>query len=250
MPLDGTSRLRLTTDLAPDRDGDWTPDGSEIVFANGGDGSSRLYIMGGDGTASRRLGDDRSDIATFDAYSPAVSPDGQSIAFIRSIESERGELWVVGKDGSGARRLIGPDHPFIADPAWAADGLSIYLMVDDSTGRQIEINRVDVATGELTRLDTCAGDDSGFALSPDGTQIVYESDCGGGLWIANSDFTDARRWYGLMDKGYPVDWSPDGRWVAYAPPGQLQLLDTTVTDPTAVLLEPAERPRWRPRPVP
>jgi len=123
-------------------------------------------------------------------------------------------------------------------------------MVDDSTGGQIEINRVDVATGELTRLDTCAGDDSGFALSPDGTQIVYESDCGGGLWIANSDFTDARRWYGLMDKGYPVDWSPDGRWVAYAPPGQLQLLDGTVTDPTAVLLEPAERPRWRPRPVP
>lgn len=250
MPLDGSPRVRLTTDPGPDREGTWTPDGAAIVYVSGTDGQRRLRLIAMDGSGVQPLVPEASEVAGFDPYSPDVSPDGRSVTFIRRLPAERWELWVVGIDGSGARRLVGPDHLWIADPTWSPDGRLIYLLVDNSTGGRIEINRLDVETGELVRLDACSDDDSGFALSPDGTRIVYESDCGGGLWLADADLTNARHWYGALDKGYPVDWSPDGRWIAYNPPFELQLLDTTVTDPTPIPLEPAERPRWRPRPAP
>jgi Tol biopolymer transport system component len=257
MPLDGSPRIRLTNDPAPDRDGAWTRDGKLIVYASGDDGERRLYMtlgdaaIGADGAGPRPLAGEGSEIEGFDAYSPHISPDGRSIAFLRGVAAERSELWVSTLDGSDARRLVGPNRPFIADPRWTADGRSIYLLVDDSAGGAIGIHRVDPATGATTRLDDCPLDDSGFALSPDGSRIAWQSDCGGGgLWLADADFTDARRWYGSLTVGYPLDWSPDGRWLAYSPPGALQLLDTTLTDPTPIALEQAEGPRWRPRPSP
>ena len=211
---------------------------------------SRLRLMAADGTGSRPLGDESSGIGGFEASGPAVSPDGRSVAFIRGRDAGNVELWVSGFDGSGARPLVGPlaYAPFLAHPAWTPDGRSIYLTIDDSVGGDSGIYRVDVATRALARVEDCTADNSPFALSRDGTRIVYQ--CDSGLWLADTDFTDARRWYGSVLQGHPLDWSPDGRWIAYAPPDALYLLDTTVADPTPIALEPAEQPRWRPRPAP
>ena len=65
------------------------------------------------------------------AEDPAVSPDGQTIAF-----SWAGDLWSVPSEGGTARRLT--IHPGLdAEPAFSPDGESIAFVADRGEGRQV-----------------------------------------------------------------------------------------------------------------
>ncbi|MEA3336226.1 MAG: SH3 domain-containing protein [Chloroflexota bacterium] len=81
-----------------------------IVFQtrNGGD----IFLMGADGSDLRRL---------TRGFDPALSPNGSQVAFTRWDEP-RG-LWVIDKDGSNERLLVGEDQA--RSPTWAPDGNSI-----------------------------------------------------------------------------------------------------------------------------
>jgi uncharacterized protein YraI len=50
---------------------------------------------------------------------PAISPDGQRIAFTR--DGGAGGLYVINRDGSGEQKLYG-DHPLLRAPSWSPDG--------------------------------------------------------------------------------------------------------------------------------
>ena len=163
---DGSSRAytvnRDGTGLTPlfGRAGDyfphWSPDGSRIAFISDRDGSPRLYVMNSDGTGVRRL----SNLSGEDVLPHAVaiwrnevspwSPDGSQIAF-ENLEGATVSLHVVNVDGSGMRRLAGPetysapllamfngwspsgDH--IAFTSSAAGSYDIYVIEPDGTGR-------------------------------------------------------------------------------------------------------------------
>ena len=96
---------------------------------------------------------------------PALSPDGRTVAFVRgtpgrtlaagSGDAEATEVWVVGVDGGGARRLLRgragrPPAPPVADmrqPAWSPDGTRLYVM-GAAWATSGAVHAVDVATGE------------------------------------------------------------------------------------------------------
>ncbi|HRW06613.1 MAG TPA: SH3 domain-containing protein [Caldilineaceae bacterium] len=50
---------------------------------------------------------------------PAISPDGQRIAFTR--DGGAGGLYVINRDGSGEARIYN-DHPLLRAPSWSPDG--------------------------------------------------------------------------------------------------------------------------------
>lgn len=85
-----------------------------IVFqrSSGGD----IMVINPDGTSLRRL---------TSGIDPALSPDGQTVAFTR-WEGESGSLWLIGIDGSNERQVLG----FIKQakgPDWSPDGTQIVL---------------------------------------------------------------------------------------------------------------------------
>ena len=133
--------------------------------------------------------------------SPAVSPDGESVAF-----SALGDLWVV---PVGARPVRVTDDPWIEiDPAWSPDG-SRLAYASDRAG-QVDLWVRDVASGEERRIT-----DGGGTLptwSPDGSRIAF---IGGGrsadrVQIVDVETGDARIVRtGLNRAGRPT-WSPDG----------------------------------------
>jgi len=90
----------------------WLPDGRIVYKAI--HGLSGLYLMNSDGGGAQQLIGDAS------AAAPAVSPDGNTIAFM-SQRDGNWEIYQIGTDGSGLRRLT--DHP-AADglPTWSPDG--------------------------------------------------------------------------------------------------------------------------------
>jgi len=50
---------------------------------------------------------------------PAISPDGQRIAFTR--DGGEGGLYLINRDGSGEQRIYN-DHPLLRAPSWSPDG--------------------------------------------------------------------------------------------------------------------------------
>lgn len=105
------------------REGTWmsvdvSPDGRSIVF----DLLAHVYQVGIDGGRAVCLTQD-SGIAT--NFQPRYSRDGQDVAFI-SDRAGQNNLWVMKSDGSHPR----PVYPDLvsrhAEPAWSADGKSLF----------------------------------------------------------------------------------------------------------------------------
>lgn len=67
---------------------------------------------------------------------PIVSPDGAKIAYLGYDDSrkrgyENVRLYVMDRDGRNSRVLTGALDRSVGDPAWAADGKSLYVLYDD-----------------------------------------------------------------------------------------------------------------------
>lgn len=114
LPVLGGAPRRLGDLLG--HDATWTPDGRQIVYANG----SSLYLAKSDGSESRKW-------LTVDGrpYWPRWSPSGNRLRFtVTNPPSRSASLWEVGADGSNLHPLL----PGWNSPAneccgnWTADG--------------------------------------------------------------------------------------------------------------------------------
>ncbi|MFJ6675093.1 hypothetical protein ACIQMJ_28655 [Actinosynnema sp. NPDC091369] len=144
--------------------------GDLLVFTSLRDGPRpQVYLRAADGSV-RRL------TRGLDAGHPRLSPDLRTVVF-DSRAGERRDLWLVGVDGTGLRRLT--DTP--SDESWptfSPDGASIAFSGDRDGGR--EIYRVPVGGGRVTRVtDEPDGDAGEPDWNPRDDRIAYTLDVGG-----------------------------------------------------------------------
>ncbi|MFI6578200.1 S9 family peptidase [Nocardiopsis sp. NPDC050513] len=182
-PADGGSGLGEHRDLAPDAgmalvnaSGDLTPDGSALVTewqVPTGRGSLRTDIVTVDtATGERRTLASEPD---HDFGGPRVSPDGRHVLLARgSAGTYDGEprdhtLWLVDLATGEGRDLLADHELWPRDYAWAADSASVFLAADQNGRRPLF--RVDLASGELTRLTGDHGAYSAPNPSPDGRHV-------------------------------------------------------------------------------
>jgi TolB protein len=101
------------------------PDGASLVVGAFQNGKSQVYSLGADGETPTQLTN-----VTDGAYDPAVSPNGQFIAYI-ARKGNSSELWVMHADGSGQTLLSNQASRY---PAWSPDGKSLaYLSMKDGS---------------------------------------------------------------------------------------------------------------------
>ena len=194
----------------------WTPNGRSLVYAR------RLLENDTDlftvlpGNVDRR----RLTTSSLHEWSPAFSPDGRWIAFVRTLRGARGtvndELFVMRADGTGIRRLTrNPrrDH----DPAWSPDGSrivfarkpSLFTIRPDGTG--------------LTRLRVPRAQYGSPSWSPNGNSILAATwewcPPGGTLRILRQR---KGRWAVVRDvvarDAGDGEWAPDGRSISFVEP--------------------------------
>ena len=152
---DGRGLRQVTRAAAHAVDPAWAPSGAEIAYASAG----RIHAVSADGSTGREIAEggdpawsSRGTIA-FTArgnlfavtatggtpkrltkwrgseHSPAWSPDGRRLAFVRG-----GDLWVADADGRRARRIA--NGPLTA-PAWAPDGTRLVFSAGPTGRRRI-----------------------------------------------------------------------------------------------------------------
>ena len=177
----------------------WSPDGSQIVFAADlltGD----IYVAATDGSKVRRVSD--SGETKFN-YSPDISPDGSRIAYAttrhRTIGDDKRsndfEIETSRLDGSDRRRLTENGRGLQdVSPVWSPDGSRI-AFVRTKTGR---------LTND-TGIYTMAADGSGEL------QVVS--------FVPGQDRVTGERVPGeeVLTRHYPnfLSWSPDGKTLAF-----------------------------------
>jgi len=103
----------------------WSPNGEKLLFGARREGQSDIYIAN-----LRGFGLLANLTRTHPGLSgdPDWSPDGRRIAF-----ASDGEIWLMGADGGGKRRLVGTelrDH----SPAWSPDGSKVAFVSEQVIG--------------------------------------------------------------------------------------------------------------------
>lgn len=147
MNADGTGKVQLTRPVKNeiDAEGDWSPDGTKIVFTRSintnADGEShQLVLMNADGSDQKALTPGKpmsgGHVPGFDDFG-TFSPDGRTIAYSHSS----GDIQADGQ----TPRLV-----------------DVYVMNTDGSGAR-----------NVTRSAAYSGERDGLAWSPDGKQLLY-----------------------------------------------------------------------------
>ncbi len=155
----------------------------------------------------------------WDDINPAISPDGQTVAFA-SNRSGYWDIYLLDLDSGGITRLT-DTLAYDASPAWSPD--SKWLVYETYLDDNLEIKVQSVVTpGDNIMLTDSPAADFSPAWSPQGRQIAFVSDQNGEneIWLADLDKAEEQRFQNISenptsDDTHPI-WSPDGKslvWV-------------------------------------
>lgn len=154
----------------------WSPDGSQIAFYSTEDGDYEIYLMDIDGSNRHQI----THNATIDRF-PGWSPDGNRITYTTYLGGKY-QIYIMSKDGTRSE--------------FRAYGCISYFSPD---GKQILYGQY-CSAGDYGKILIMNSDGSGLpqvlhesgrnaAWSPDGSQIIFESDSTGNseIWIMDAD---------------------------------------------------------------
>lgn len=169
----------------------------------------RLAIMDSDGANHRFITNGQAT-----ALTPRFSPDYKSIVYLSFLD---GNPRIYRYDiGTGSQTLItASTNPTFA-PRWSPDGR--FILYSMAIAGNTDIYKISSAGGGTPqKLTNSPGIDVGGSFSPDGSQIVFESDRSGSqqIYVMNADGSNQRRISFGGGRYATPEWSPRGDLIAF-----------------------------------
>jgi Tol biopolymer transport system component len=242
---DGASQLTFGGAYDPD----WSPDGSQIVFAGAGSGygyDGDLYVIPLTGGTATRI--EYPDCEVISESSPSWSPNGSQIAFA-AYQFRSAEVSIIPSGGGTRIGIFAPG----GQPDWSPDGSQIVFQRLDFYHPYYGIYVYTLATGQargLIHLDmSYVGHPS---WSPDGSWIAYCANVIGNrdIWLVPAP--GGTRTQITFDPGRDCDpnWSPDNSQIAFSSDRsglqEIWVIPSWGGTPTQVTSGGGEDPTWSP----
>jgi len=186
----------------------WSPNGRGILYESRRTGTTDLWVVPVDSGSPRQLTRDvRND------YSGVWSPDSKWVAFL-SDRGRQTDIWLVPAAGGKEQRVT--DTPEAeSNLAWRPGTNELTFVI---TSQKAGIWAMDLATGAERRLTPDSIQTAGFYGSPDGKEIDYIIERGGGVQDLAVMPVAGGASRILVSGGGTVDvpqWSPDGKQIVY-----------------------------------
>ena len=162
------------------------------------DGANHRFITNGQSTA----------------LTPRYSPDYSKIAYLSYVDGNP-RIYVY-DIGTGRQTLVTQSANPTFAPRWSPDGR--WILYSMAVGGNTDIYRVSAAGGGTPqRLTSGPAIEVGGSYSPDGSQIVFESDQSGTqqCYVMNSDGSNQRRISFFGGRCASPEWSPRGDQIAF-----------------------------------
>jgi Tol biopolymer transport system component/DNA-binding winged helix-turn-helix (wHTH) protein len=212
----------------------FSPDGNPVAFSWNGEKQDNfdIYVKLIGGEVPHRLTTNPAG-----DFSPAWSPDGRWIAFIRQLDSATGKTAVLlippigGPERQVAETCSSPGEVFFDSfLAWSPDSNWLAIVDKDASNEHYGLFLLSIETGEkrrLTRppLNFAGAGDRGLAFSPDGRTLAF---CRWGVAFATSDLYQLSLSKDLKPTGEPKRltfdnrvisgplWTPDGLEIIFS----------------------------------
>jgi Tol biopolymer transport system component/tRNA A-37 threonylcarbamoyl transferase component Bud32 len=180
---------------------------------------------------------------------PAVSPNGQLIAYVSEQSGDRA-LWVIDAGGGGQPLRLTTRQESVRTPTWYPDGSTI-AFVATHNGTSV-VWRIPALGGTAVPV---ISDAIHPAISPDGRQIAFARENPSGflrIWVAPIDDTASAKVItsddtGLWSHRHPA-WSPDGSKICYADFKDLWVISADGTGARRMThdRQTSRHPRWWP----
>jgi serine/threonine protein kinase len=195
---------------------DWMPDGRHIVFGAPAPGTPGPDLQVADTVTGRVR---RVTVTPKDLLDPAVSPDGNQLAFTAAMDDF--DLLQVPLDGSPATKVLATSRNE-QDPSWSPVADQYAYTTDRTGSAQIWLRS---RAGDWER-PLVTEKDFGMAwitsinetsFSWDGQRIAYAvgGDNGHAVWVSSVQGGSPQRLtQGQTDQRSP-SWGPEGNWIAF-----------------------------------
>jgi Tol biopolymer transport system component len=191
----GVSQLTsLTADQGAALDESFSPDGSKLVFEQrNADASVRqIFEMNADGSNQHKLFSDPS----YRDFDPSFSPDGTRVIFARCRpDFEACAIYSVKSDGHGLTAITHFDlrHNVLDfSPEYSPDGRSVAFASFNRGGVQAAIYLMKRHSSAVRRLTPARLEAFEFDWAPDGSTIVFTTNCckpHSAIWTVRLDGT-------------------------------------------------------------
>lgn len=190
----GNDILRLTNSEGFDGEMSVSASGSKLIFVTVRNKLKRLFNLNSNSKTVSSVFSNLSE--HIDDESPAFSPDGKQIVWVRTDKSKLGqsEIWISDNNLKNPHVLVSAPSKIYANPSWHPNKNDILFAADaapespadltaTSKPQNIEIYAIRKDGSCLRRITFNTADDRMPRVSPDGSQLLFTSNRAGVLQL-------------------------------------------------------------------